>query len=174
MRRRVECAFEKQKPKQIWINQDESGKKTVARVSGSTRKSQPPRLVTITTGDQIYYLSHYFDTFLRRNNCNPRTQIFTDVIGLMKDQESGTFLHDAVLSLGAMQAVKLNASEGVDPSKTYNLAVHHYSKSVLGLRNALGKFDQEPSARHRILWTTHLLGLFEVSCSSRYPGMVVG
>ncbi|KAF5588100.1 hypothetical protein FPCIR_7291 [Fusarium pseudocircinatum] len=62
-----------------------------------------------------------------------------------------------------MQAVKLNTSEGVDPGKTYNLAVHHYSKSVLGLRNALEKFDQEPSARHRILWTTHLLGLFEAN-----------
>ncbi|KAF5647956.1 hypothetical protein F52700_1169 [Fusarium sp. NRRL 52700] len=71
-----------------------------------------------------------------------------------------------------MQAVKLNASEGVDPSKTYNLAVHHYSKSVLGLRNALEKFDQEPSARHRILWTTHLLGLFELMTDATGEGWV--
>lgn len=174
MRRRVECTFEQQKPKQIWINQDESGKKVVTRVSAVTCKSQSPRLDLNPTGDQIYYLSHYFDTFWRRNNCNPKTDISNDVISLMKDQASGTFLHDAVLSLGAMQAVKLNASEGIDPSKTYNLAVHHYSKSVLGLRNALEKFDQEPSARHRILWTTHLLGLFEVSRSSKHAGMVVG
>ncbi|KAH7473061.1 hypothetical protein FOMA001_g12655 [Fusarium oxysporum f. sp. matthiolae] len=90
----------------------------------------------------------------------------------MKDQASGTFLHDAVLSLGAMQAVKLNASEGIDPSKTYNLAVHHYSKSVLGLRNALEKFDQEPSARHRILWTTHLLGLFELMTDATGEGWI--
>ncbi|KAF5554064.1 hypothetical protein FNAPI_6536, partial [Fusarium napiforme] len=171
VRRRVDCAFEKQKAKQIWINQDESGKKTVARVSAGACKSQP-RLVTIATGDQIYYLSHYFDTFLRRNNCNPKVDIFTDVVGFMKDQESGTFLHDAVLSLGAMQAVKLNASEGVDPSKTYSLAVHYYSKSVLGLRNALEKFDQEPSARHRILWTTHLLGLFELMTDSTGEGWI--
>ncbi|RKL39834.1 hypothetical protein BFJ72_g6561 [Fusarium proliferatum] len=172
VRRRVECAFEKQKPKQIWINQGESGKKTVARVPAATCKNQSPRLDINPTGDQIYYLSHYFDTFLRRNSCNPKTEIFTDVIGLMKDQGSGTFLHDAVLSLGAMQAVKLNASEGVDPSKTYNLAVHHYSKSVFGLRNALEKFDQEPSARHRILWTTHLLGLFELMTDATGEGWI--
>ncbi|KAF5982809.1 hypothetical protein FCOIX_3534 [Fusarium coicis] len=71
-----------------------------------------------------------------------------------------------------MQAVKLNASEGVDPSKTYNLAVHHYSKSVLGLRNALEKFGQEPSARHRILWTTHLLGLFELMTDATGEGWI--
>ncbi|KAF5672858.1 hypothetical protein FCIRC_8292 [Fusarium circinatum] len=71
-----------------------------------------------------------------------------------------------------MQAVKLNASEGVDPGKTYSLAVHYYSKSVLGLRNALEKFDQEPSARHRILWTTHLLGLFELMTDETGEGWI--
>ncbi|KAH7259534.1 uncharacterized protein BKA55DRAFT_562715 [Fusarium redolens] len=172
LRRRVECAFEKQKAKQIWINQDESGKKMVTRVSAGTCKSQSPRLDMNPTGDQIYYLSHYFDTFSRRNNCNPKTDIFTDVISLMKDQALGTFLHDAVLSLGAMQAVKLNASEGIESSKTYNLAVHHYSKSVFGLRQALEKFDQEPSARHRILWTTHLLGLFELMTDATGEGWI--
>ncbi|KAF5608602.1 uncharacterized protein FSUBG_4530 [Fusarium subglutinans] len=71
-----------------------------------------------------------------------------------------------------MQAVKLNASEGVDPGKTYSLAAHYYSKSVLGLRNALEKFDQEPSARHRILWTTHLLGLFELMTDETGEGWI--
>jgi hypothetical protein len=80
----------------------------------------------------------------------------------MKDQGPETFLHDAVLSLGAMQAVKLHSFEGVTPSESYRLAVYHYSRAVLGLRHALNKFDQLPGARHRILWTTHYLGLFEV------------
>ncbi|KAF4500974.1 hypothetical protein FAGAP_2815 [Fusarium agapanthi] len=71
-----------------------------------------------------------------------------------------------------MQAVKSNASEGVDRTKTYNLAVYHYSKSVLGLRSALEKFDQEPSARHRILWTTHLLGLFELMTDATGEGWI--
>ncbi|KAF9775664.1 hypothetical protein IL306_006215 [Fusarium sp. DS 682] len=71
-----------------------------------------------------------------------------------------------------MQAVKLNASDGVDPTKTYKLAVHNYSKSVLGLRQTLEKFDQDPSARHGILWTTHLLGLFELMTDATGEGWV--
>ncbi|KAF5662152.1 hypothetical protein FHETE_8042 [Fusarium heterosporum] len=131
-----------------------------------------PRLALSPSAGQIYYLTQYFDTFLQHNNFSPGSQSFTDVIRLMKDSDMGTFLHDAVLSLGAMQAVKLNSSEGVAPSKAYGLAVHHYSKSVLGLRNALGNFEQVPSTRHRILWTTHFLGLFELMNDSTGQGWI--
>ncbi|KAF4339462.1 hypothetical protein FBEOM_6583 [Fusarium beomiforme] len=160
------------KPKQIWIDHGGPDKAIVRPAATPPRKSQSPRLVMNPPSDQIYYLSHYFDTFVKRNNCNPKTDIFNDVISLMKDQSSGTFLHDAVLSLGAMQAFKFNASDGMNPTKTYKLAVHHYSKSVLGLRQTLDKFDQEPSARHCILWTTHLLGLFELMTDSTGEGWV--
>ncbi|KAF4453683.1 hypothetical protein F53441_3692 [Fusarium austroafricanum] len=158
------------KPNQIRIDHAEPDDKAVARV-GCRPKSLSP-LVVKPSDDQIYHLSHYFDIFLRCNNFNPKTEVLSDVLSLMKDQSSGTFLHDAVLSLGAMQATKLNSSEGIDSSKTYNLAVYHYSKSVMGLRHALEKFDQVPSARHRILWTTHLLGLFELMSDSTGQGWI--
>jgi len=112
---------------------------------------------------ETHYLPRYFDVFLHRNNFNSGSQVSIDVMTLMKDQGSDSFLHNAVLGLGAMQAVKFNSSEGITPNKAYDSAVYYYSKSVAGLRQALDKFNQGDSALHSILWTTHLLGLFEVS-----------
>lgn len=164
-RRRIDCVFHGRAPNQIRFVTAHGEKIAAPVAQGSPCQSQvfkPPRLALGLSVDQVYYLSQYFDTFLQRNNFNPRTDAFTDVVGLMKDQGSETFLHDAVLSLGAMQAVKLHSFEGVTPSESYRLAVYHYSRSVLGLRHALDKFDQLPGVRHQILWTTHFLGLFEV------------
>lgn len=114
---------------------------------------------------ETYYLRRYFDVFLHRNNFNPESKVSTDVMTLMKDRGSASFLHNAVLALGAMQAVKFGSSEGITPNKAYDSAVYYYSNSVTGLRQALGKFNQGNSPLHSILWTTHLLGLFEVSRS---------
>lgn len=119
-------------------------------------------MIAPSTGE-TYYLPRYFDVFLHRNNFNPKSKVSIDVMTLMRDQGSDSFLHNAVLGLGAMQAVKFNSSEGITPSKTYNSAVYYYSKSVTGLRQALSKFNHGDSALYSILWTTHLLGLFEVS-----------
>jgi hypothetical protein len=128
-----------------------------------------PQLSINPSNDQTYYLSHYFNTFLQRNTVNPETKVFTDVASLMKDEVSGGFLHHAVLSIGAMQAVKLNSSEGINSSQAYRLAVSHYSKSVEGLRKALARFHLRPSSLYCVLWTTHLLGLFEVNSVMRVP-----
>ncbi|KAF4964492.1 hypothetical protein FSARC_7594 [Fusarium sarcochroum] len=121
---------------------------------------------------QIHYFFRYFETFLQHNNFTARNVFFKDVVDLMKDQKLGSFLHDAVLSLGAMQAVKLGAPAGFDLSQSYNLAMCYYSKSVLGLRHALDRIDQLPNARHGMLWTTHLLGLFELMSDSTGQGWI--
>lgn len=122
----------------------------------------PAQLIHKPASDQIYYLSYYFDTFFQRNITNHKATAFTDVVSLMKDLAPDSFLHNAVLSLGAMQAVKLNSSEGISHDKAYRLAVYYYSRSVIGLKQALREFDETPSSRYCILWATHLLGLFEV------------
>ncbi|KAH7242158.1 hypothetical protein BKA59DRAFT_440991 [Fusarium tricinctum] len=174
-RRRIDCVFHGRAPNQIRIVTAHDGKIAAPATQGSPCQSQilkPPGLAISLSVDQVYYLSQYFDTFLQRNNFNPRTDAFTDVVGLMKDQGPETFLHDAVLSLGAMQAVKLHSFEGVTPSESYRLAVYHYSRSVLGLRHALDKFDQLPGVRHQILWTTHFLGLFELMNDSTGQGWI--
>ncbi|KAF4989619.1 hypothetical protein FDECE_14655 [Fusarium decemcellulare] len=90
----------------------------------------------------------------------------------MQHSASGPYLRDAVLSLGAMQATKLGSPEGITPNQSYNLAVHHYSQSVVGLRCALNQFSKQPDLRHSILWTTHLLGLFELMSDSTGQGWI--
>lgn len=90
----------------------------------------------------------------------------------MNSQNSGAFLYDAVLSLGAMHAVNLGSPEGPALSHSRTLAIRHYSNSVSGLRRALDRFDQLPDLRHGILWTTHLLGLFEVKMMAFVQGLI--
>lgn len=151
---------------------------SAVRVDGRVARSKPcgstsPQLGIGLSNNYVYYLSHYFNEFLRRNVVNPKTKGLTDVVSLMKNKVPFGFVHHAVLSVGAMQAFKLNASEGIDSSKAYSLAVGHYSKAVTGLRQTLDQFDQQPSSLHCVLWTTHLLGLFEVSRISSMPSFVL-
>ncbi|RSM11679.1 hypothetical protein CEP52_002890 [Fusarium oligoseptatum] len=62
--------------------------------------------------------------------------------------------------------------EGIDSNESYRFAVNHYSKSVAGLRTALDQFANLPNLRHSILWTTHLLGLFELMSDTTGQGWV--
>ncbi|KAF5017870.1 hypothetical protein F66182_10165 [Fusarium sp. NRRL 66182] len=146
-------------------NAASSSRKAARQASASLCKSKihlQSHLVTSPRSEQTSYFFQYFDTFLKHNNFNPGSVFSTDVVHLMKDQRAGTFLLDAVLSLGAMQAAKLGSFEGLTPSHSYQAAVHYYSKSVLGLRHALSEFEHVSGAQHGILWATHLLGLFEL------------
>ncbi|KAM5350181.1 hypothetical protein ACJ41O_006686 [Fusarium nematophilum] len=122
--------------------------------------------------DETLYMFNYFDAFLLKNKFNQRSVFSADIIDLTQDSTSGTYLRDAVLSLGAMQAVKVGSPEGMNPSQSYAFALNHYSKSVAGLRGALGQFEASPGSLESILWTTHLLGLFELMSDSTGQGWV--
>lgn len=84
---------------------------------------------------------------------------------MVSGSQSASHLMDAMMALGAVQAVKLNASD--IPTRQgrgcLSQALEFYSKSILGLRNAINllRLDQ-PEVRNAILWTTLLLGIFEV------------
>ncbi|CAG7559002.1 unnamed protein product [Fusarium equiseti] len=172
-RKRTSCSFEKQKSQQIWINHAESDKKGTTRVAFPLPNVQISRpMVIAPSTSETHYLPRYFDVFLHRNNFNPGSKVSIDVTTLMKDQGSDSFLHNAVLGLGAMQAVKFNSSEGITPNTANDSAVYYYSKSVTGLRQALYNFNHEESALHSILWTTHLLGLFELMTDATGQGWV--
>ncbi|KPA37341.1 hypothetical protein FLAG1_09841 [Fusarium langsethiae] len=173
LKKQIACTFETQKPIKIYIDHAESDRRIDARLACPVPcRSASPQMGISLSNDQNYYLSHYFNTFLQRNIVNPTTEGFNDVVNLMKDKVPCGFLHHAVLSIGAMQAVKLNSSEGIDPSKAYSLAVGHYSMSVRGLRQTLDQFHQRPSSLHYVLWTTHLLGLFELMTDESGAGWV--
>lgn len=65
------------------------------------------------------------------------------------------------MCLGAMQALKL--SEASLSKRIHRFALESYAKSVSGLRQALVNIANDGESTARILWTTLLLGLFEVS-----------
>jgi hypothetical protein len=69
-----------------------------------------------------------------------------------------------MLSLGAMQASKL-CSGSESKTAHYRSALRLYTGAIAELRRALSQFDrlQDTQSRAGILWTTLLLGLFEVS-----------
>lgn len=122
-----------------------------------------PKLVFTPRADKTSYFFRYFDAFLFRNRFTQKNILPTDIVELIQRSSSGEYLRDAVLSLGAMQATKTRSAEGIDSNESYRFAVNLYSKSVAGLRTALDQFASLPTLRHSILWTTHLLGLFEVN-----------
>jgi hypothetical protein len=108
----------------------------------------------------LFYFSHY-ETFLRKNKFTGLGTPRKDVTGLMKLADSESYLRDAMLSLGAMQAMKL--CEDSKSKKIHQFALESYTRAIAGLRHALVNIIQDPESRARILWTTLLLGLFEVS-----------
>ncbi|OBS17644.1 hypothetical protein FPOA_09380 [Fusarium poae] len=155
-KKQISCTFETQKPMKICIDYAESGDKIDATLDVSVTRSGPSSQMGMNlSNNHTQYLAKYFNTFLQNNIVNPRTNGFTDVVSLMKEEVVGGFLQHAVLSIGAMQAVKLNSFEGIDASKAYGLAFHRL-----------------PSSLHCVLWTTHLLGLFELMTDPSGAGWV--
>lgn len=107
------------------------------------------------------YYFYYFDVFLGRNRFT-RHDFCKDVRALAC---GGSYLMDAILALGAMETIKKQASDAPPRSQSRQFALKSYSNSVSGLRHAINDQSVTPSSRNTVLWTTLLLGLFEV----RYP-----
>ena len=108
----------------------------------------------------VFYFSN-FDLFLQKNRFTGLELPRKDVTDLMKGGDPEGCLRDAMLCLGAMQALKLS---GASMSKQiHRFALTSYAKSISGLRHALVDMVDDVQSRARILWTTLLLGLFEVS-----------
>jgi hypothetical protein len=111
----------------------------------------------------LLYFS-YYDIFLHKNKFTGLEAPQDDVKQLARRGDPETYLRDAMLALGAMQASKLCR---VSKSKKtyYQSALESYTRAIAGLRHALSQFDRinDPQPRASILWTTLLLGLFEVS-----------
>ena len=106
----------------------------------------------------MFYFSHY-DLFLQKNKFTALEPPRNDVADLAKREGH---LRYALLCLGAMQALKLS-----EPSMGrwfHQFALKSYAKSISGLRRALVDMPvHDVEARASILWTTLLLGLFEVN-----------
>lgn len=112
----------------------------------------------------LFYFS-YYDIFLEKNNFTGLEPPREHVKELMKGggSETSSYLLDAMLSLGAMQAMKLCAAS--KSKKVHRFALESYTRAITGLRHTLALFNKTDDAqtRARILWATLLLGLFEVT-----------
>jgi hypothetical protein len=108
----------------------------------------------------VFYFSHY-DLFLQKNKFTGLEPPRKDITDLMKRGDPEGYLRDAMLCLGAMQALKL--SQASMSKWVHQFALESYAKSISGLRRALVDMVDDVQSRARILWTTLLLGLFEVS-----------
>ncbi|KAH8124900.1 hypothetical protein ACSS6W_005142 [Trichoderma asperelloides] len=126
--------------------------------SGSSTVSSPSRL----TDNALSFL-YYFDVFAKRNNFTGKEHLFSDEMKQLSGLHSSSYLMDAMLSIGAIQAVKLNASDVPSRNECLTIALEHYSKSIIGLRDSINSpRKRDESRQNTVLWTTLLLGLFEL------------
>ena len=129
-------------------------------VGGQSFGPTPCVIKPLNSDQTVFYFSN-FDLFLQKNRFTGLEFPRKDVADLMKSGDPEGYLRDAMLCLGAMQALKL--SEASMPKQAHLFAFTSYSKSISGLRRALVGMVDDPQSRASILWTTLLLGLFEVS-----------
>jgi hypothetical protein len=114
-------------------------------------------------GDPALFYFYHYDTFLRKNMFTGLETSQEEVKVLMKLADSETYLRDAVLSLGAMQALRLGHDTTTKSRAIHHFALRSYTRAVAGLRRALDDGINDVRSRATVLWTTLLLGLFEVS-----------
>lgn len=139
------------------------GKHSTTGTYGVVRPSSVPdtRVTKPLNADPtLFYFSNY-DIFLQKNKFTGLESPRKDVMDLMKRGDPEDYLRDAMLCLGAMQALKL--SEASTAKRIHRFALESYAKSISGLRHALNDGVDHGQSRASILWTTLLLGLFEVS-----------
>ena len=110
---------------------------------------------------QPFYIYH-FQSFLRRNIFSGHGSVQADIEEIMSHSGSGDYLMNAILCLGAMEAVSRQATKTKPGMNGRQFATEAYTNSIAGLRRALEtqSVNQHTTA---VLWTTILLGLFEVS-----------
>lgn len=85
-----------------------------------------------------------------------------DIEQLVHQSGSGDYLANAILCLGAMAAINQQAKKPTSIENCHQFAMESYSNSISGLRHALNTQSVNQNTT-TVLWTTLLLGLFEVS-----------
>jgi hypothetical protein len=141
------------------IKVDQSKVKTIVHFSSKQKQAQTvPSLQVLTlsptTTDRHLF---YFDVFAQRNNFVANTVSYDFDIKTLLGTEAGQYLVHAVSALGALQSSRLNSATSQDDSRA---AMKAYASSVATLRDAMA--HSSPPSRLHVLWTTLLLGLFEV------------
>lgn len=124
---------------------------------------KPPISPQPITEQEVFLF--YFGDFSKYNNLTGRKGhgLADDVKGLALSRRDA-HLTDAMLSIGALQALKRMSEDDERRSKYFYSAVKHYSQAVVGLKEHIRMLPAtvDDDRQTNILWTTFFLGLFEV------------
>lgn len=120
-------------------------------------------LVKTPKVDVAYFYFYYFDVFLQRNSFGQHGVFAVDTKDMARSVDAGGYLKDAILSLGAMAAARMKPGDGPTQVENSRFALTSYTSAVAGLRRALERQTNKSQLRLNVLWTTLILGLFEVS-----------
>lgn len=155
-RRKITCNYQKANS---LIKLDQSKVKTVVSFSNKQKSSAtvPTPQVLIPSPTAFNRHIYYFDIFAQRNNFVANTVSYDFDVKVLLGTEPGHYLVHAVTALGALQSSRLSITTSPDDSQA---AIKAYSSSVAALRETMAQ-TSSPSHLH-VLWTTLLLGLFEV------------
>ncbi|KAK0385723.1 hypothetical protein NLU13_6900 [Sarocladium strictum] len=166
-RRNVACTYHREK---LLIKLDESKMKTIVSFSNrkQTQSSAPTPQVLVPSLSTLSRYLYYFDIFVQRNNFVASTASYDLDVKSLLGTEPGCYLVHAVTALGALQSSRLSLATSHDDSRT---AIKAYSSSVVALREAMAQLTA-PSRLH-VLWTTLLLGVFELMNSESGDGWLV-
>ncbi|KAH6609062.1 hypothetical protein Trco_002408 [Trichoderma cornu-damae] len=122
----------KQKTPASFKSPDRTGRKQPPSTIGRSAVSSPSRLV-----DNGLSFLYYFDVFAGRNSFTGKERSLADEVKQLSGLHSASYLMDAMLSIGAIQAVKLNAPDVPPRNKCLATALEHYSKSIVALRDSI-------------------------------------
>lgn len=102
--------------------------------------------------------------FALRNSFLGKKYGIADAIKTLSCLHASPYLLDTVRSVGASLAAQLASQGGICRSKHRCQGLMLYSRAVTGLRHGLDVADGRllESSRIALLWTTLLLGFFEV------------
>ncbi|KAK3897059.1 hypothetical protein C8A05DRAFT_20098 [Staphylotrichum tortipilum] len=146
------------------------GKHSTMNTCSVVRQSFVPdtRVAKPLNADPTVFCLSCYDVFLQKNKFTGLASPRNDIADLVKRGDPESYLRDAVLCLGAMQASTLAAASRSNRIRRFGL--ESYAKSISGLRHALVNMVDDEESRARILWTTLLLGLFELMNDSTGDG----
>ncbi|KAJ4294333.1 hypothetical protein N0V90_008023 [Kalmusia sp. IMI 367209] len=108
---------------------------------------------------------YFFTSFLAMNNLmNDRIPVASDLLGMMKDAPA---LRAAICAVAAHHRIQQNPTlvSGEDEKDEMFYTLQSYGQSVRYIKDLISSntFLEDPSA----LWTTFLLGLFEVGRATK-------
>ncbi|KAI5456727.1 hypothetical protein BGZ63DRAFT_88008 [Mariannaea sp. PMI_226] len=173
-KRGVPCSYPDHGAKTRVIQVDKANQKTAASFAFqvSKRPNCQDLLLVAPKADLTYFYLHYFDVFLQRNNFGQRGILAIDTKDFVRSSAGETYLRDAILSLGAITSFRLQSHDGPTRQENYRFALTSYAKSVAGLRDTLGHDLVKPQPRLNVLWTTLILGLFELMTDASGEGWI--